>query len=186
MKEIPSCGSRSSKVQLQRGMNTEVGVILWGAIIVTTLPRDGAQSSHTGSARPTHVPRDLRTLVSLLATACCLPACSSLPSQPVQLLRSAWTYAVSLVWGPVYALWPCWCMCGLWFRLPASLPAQPGLHSASWNSRPHPVSCPLAGSGLPPRWESSYTSSGFFLTNFPRKLLNTSESTVRVFHSPFH
>lgn len=49
-----------------------------------------------------------------------------------------------------------------------------------------PGSCPLAGSGLPPPWESSYTSSGFFLTNFPRKLLNTSESTVCVFHSPFH
>ena len=47
-------------------MNKEVAVILWGAIIVTILPRDGAQSSYTGSARPTHAPRDLRTLVSLL------------------------------------------------------------------------------------------------------------------------
>ena len=94
--------------------------------------------------------------------------------------------------GCVSGLGPCLCPLALlmyvWtlIQVPASLPAQPGLHSASWNSQPHPVSCPLAGSGLPPHWESSYTSSGFFLTNFPRKLLNTSESTVCVFHSPFH
>ena len=99
---IPPCGSRSSKITLQRGMNTGVGVILSRAIIVTILHRDGAQSSYTGSACTQRPMNFSLTLVNNLAPPSLFRTpFSASPAQKICPL------AVPPVWGPVYALWPC-------------------------------------------------------------------------------
>lgn len=86
--------------------------------------------------------------------------------------------AESLVWGPVYALWLCWCIWGLWFGLPFET-------SCSWlaspcflelTAQPSPPSCPLAGPILP-------LGKFILLTHFPGKLFNPSASTK--YFSPF-